>query len=303
MKFLGPDLLGRSPFGVLSVLLLPGLLVVGCVSLTKPDNVTRNCPTGSASSCSNNKDQQLPPDDAKKDMVVNPDQPNSDDTPTFKPDAGLDVPTFVPDSSPDKADSAADNKDTPSADSRNPADVTDVPPPPADQVNGAEPGPEPPAAEPGPEPQNGSEPGKEPGAEPGPELGPEPGPEPPADGGSDTTDSSSASCANATPLTGGNGTTGNFGTVGPYCFVTCDTFQNGWGCSNFSATTDPTVAATKRTLKVNGSPVTCGGTLPAKASGGYYYFELGAGGETWDAIWWSGTAAASCKAPTGGFVP
>jgi hypothetical protein len=307
MKFLGPALTGRITFGFLSALILPGLLVAGCVSLTKPESVTRNCPTGSAPSCSDDPNQHLPPDDAKKDTVANPDQPYVEEAPIVKPDAGPDVSTPVPDSSPDKADAGTD-----SADVRTPADVADASPPPADvtaeKVTGAEPGPEPPAAEPGPEPSSGPEPGNEPGPEPGPELGKEPGaepgsepgPEPPPDAGSDIPDASSFACANATPLTGGN--TGRFETVSAYCFVTCDSMQNGWGCSSFSSTTDPT-DTTKRTLKVNGSPVACGSTLPAKTSGGYYYFELGAGGNVWDQLWWSGTAATSCKAPAGGFVP
>jgi hypothetical protein len=71
--------------------------------------------------------------------------------------------------------------------------------------------------------------------------------------------------------------------------------QNGWGCSSFDTT--------NRTIKVNGTSVTtCGGTLPAKKSG-YYYWDIGAGLNTWDAIWWSGTAATSCTAPAGGFTP
>jgi len=73
MKFLGPALTGRITFGFLSALILPGLLVAGCVSLTKPESVTRNCPTGSAPSCSDDPNQHLPPDDAKKDTVAKPD--------------------------------------------------------------------------------------------------------------------------------------------------------------------------------------------------------------------------------------
>jgi hypothetical protein len=49
--------------------------------------------------------------------------------------------------------------------------------------------------------------------------------------------------------------------------------------------------------------VACGGTLPAKRPGGYYYFEIGHGGHTWDQIYYSGTAAKTCPAPVGGFSP
>ncbi len=163
---------------------------------------------------------------------------------------------------------------------------------PADKVSAAEPGPEPQGAEPGAEPSSGPEPGPEPGRESGPESGPEPAPEPPRDGS--VADGSSAACANATPLTGGNASTGSFGTTNAFCFVTCDSMQYGWGCDSFTEAT--------RTVAVNGTSVTCGGTLPARKSG-YYYFEIAAGGHTWDAIHWSGTAATSCPAPAGGFSP
>jgi len=121
--------------------------------------------------------------------------------------------------------------------------------------------------------------------EPGPEPAPEPGPEPPTDGGS------VAACANAIPVSGGHL---SIGTTNAFCFVTCDTIQFGWGCNSFTSV--------DRVVKVNGTSVTCGGTLPAKKSG-YYYFEIGAGGETWDSISWSGAAATTCTAPSGGFVP
>jgi hypothetical protein len=71
--------------------------------------------------------------------------------------------------------------------------------------------------------------------------------------------------------------------------------QNGWGCSSFSTS--------NRTITVNGTVVTaCSGALPAKKSG-YYYWAISGTGNTWDAVWWSGTAATSCTPPAGGFVP
>ncbi len=294
MTFPDRVLVDKNTLGLLSAMLLPGLLVVGCVSLSKPEVVSQKCPTSSAPTCSDDPNKSNPPgDDAKHDTENSPDLPYSEETGTIKPDGGPDVPSSVPDSAPDTADSATVNKDT-----RDTSDGADTATPPSDvQVDktpGAEPGPELPSAEPGAEPSSGPESGPEPGRESGPEPGPEPGPEAPDAG----PDGPTAACANATPISGGN--TGNFATVGPYCFVTCDSMEHGWGCSSFSS--DP-AASVHRTLNVNGSPVTCGGTLPAKTSGGYYYFDLGAGGNTWDQIWWSGTAATSCKAPAGGFVP
>jgi hypothetical protein len=68
----------------------------------------------------------------------------------------------------------------------------------------------------------------------------------------------------------------------------------GWGCNSFTSA--------DRFVKVNGTVVACGGTLPARKSG-YYYFEIGPGGNTWDQIHYSGTTATTCAAPAGGFVP
>jgi hypothetical protein len=83
-------------------------------------------------------------------------------------------------------------------------------------------------------------------------------------------------------------------TTSPVCFVTCDNIRYGWGC-NFTET--------DRSVKINGTTVKCGDSLPTKRQpGDYYYFEIGAGGHVWDHIWWSGDAATSCAAPAGGFV-
>jgi hypothetical protein len=293
-----PDrlLVDSRTFGCFSALFLSGVFVVGCVSLSKPANVSKNCPTSSAPTCTGDPNRIV---DAAKDGTVDnasSDLPYGPEVPVVKPDAGPEVSPSEPDTAPDQADSATVNNDTKGGDARDLSDGTDTAPPPsdlpADKVSGTEPGPESQGAEPGAEPSSGPEPGPEPGRESGPESGPEPAPEPPRDGSA--TDGSSAACANATPLTGGNGSTGGFGTTNAFCFVTCDSMQYGWGCDSFTEAT--------RTVTVNGTSVTCGGTLPAKKSG-YYYFAIAAGGHTWDAIHWSGTAATSCPAPAGGFSP
>jgi hypothetical protein len=299
-----------SAYRSLLVSLVSGMLVIGCVNLTKPMLVQEcaNAPGG----CTPN---WVPPDAADA-TAGQPDLRSGDEPAVVKHDV-------APDNSPPPADGPADqiapdtaNKDV-IGDTRPPSDpiVSTEPTPPPDDVKsdlpvektvGAEPGPEPqagpepgpepgrePGAEPGPEPgkEPGVEPGPEPGPEPGKEPGPEPGPEPPPDAGS------KAACANAIPITVGSAGavgTGNFNTTSPYCFVTCDSILYGWGCDNFTEA--------RRTVTVNGTSVTCGGALPAKKSG-YYYFAIGAGGENWDAMHWSGTAAASCTAPAGGFTP
>jgi hypothetical protein len=130
------------------------------------------------------------------------------------------------------------------------------------------------------------------------------GPEPSMDGGAEslppidtgkldtTTDLPSFACSSATPVSNNY----SLKATTAACFVTCDDMQYGWGCSSF---TDA-----DRTIKVNGKTVTCGGTLPAKKQpGNYYYFEISAGGHTWDQIHWSGTVATSCTAPVTGFAP
>jgi hypothetical protein len=293
----------------LFLLVLPGLLVGGCVNLTKPKSV-EDC-LKSPMGCANGE---------RRDAAVESDLPLADEPVAPKADAAPDNPLPLidtADSAPLEKDVAPDNRlpsdpapgggDPPSGqDLKN--DIA------AEKAPGPEPGPEPPAVaepvpepsmgaepgpergpEPGPEPQAGAEPGpepgKEPGAEPGPEPGkepgPEPGPEPPPDAGP------AAPCANATPITGGN--SGPFNTTGPFCFVTCDSMQNGWGCSSFSTS--------NRTITINGTAISaCSGTLPAKKNG-YYYWAISGTGNTWDAVWWSGTAATSCTPPAGGFTP
>jgi hypothetical protein len=110
--------------------------------------------------------------------------------------------------------------------------------------------------------------------------------------GTDDVGTSTAACADATAITGSV----TFNTTKAFCFVTCDNTTNGWGCDSFTEKT--------RTVTVNGTAVTCGGTMPPKKTpGGYYYFEIGPGGEIWDAIHFSGPAVASCPAPPGGFSP
>ena len=102
---------------------------------------------------------------------------------------------------------------------------------------------------------------------------------------------SAAACANATPISGSV----SLGTTAAFCFVTCDGTTMGWGCDSFTEK--------ERTVKVNGTSVICGGTLPAQKPGGYYYFEIGAGGHAWDAIHVNGPKVTSCPVPEGGFSP
>ena len=79
-------------------------------------------------------------------------------------------------------------------------------------------------------------------------------------------------CSPAIVKTGGN--TGNFETTGAVCYKVSSNIA-GWGCSNM----------TGRTLLVNDQAVTCGGTLPAKVNGAYY-FEVSAGEYPWASIYW-----------------
>lgn len=310
MKLLGPASVRLRGRASSPLLLFSSLLAVGCVGLTKPQKV-RDCEQASLG-CVNG----APP--ANRDAANDPTQPGpdlaaSDKPTTVSPDAAPDNAPLPPDSPLDTADTATGKDDVP-ADTRSPSDPVadgqtsqnpdgvrnDLP---VEKAPGAESGTEPSGgAEPGPEkgPEPGKEPGPEPGLEPGPEPGPEPGrepgpepaPEPPRDAGS------TAACANATPIGDANGT-GNaiFQTTGAFCFVTCDGMEN-WGCASF----DQTI----RAVKVNGTAVDCGAALPAKKSG-YRYFEIAANataGHTWDAIWWSGTpAATTCTPPAGGFSP
>jgi hypothetical protein len=117
------------------------------------------------------------------------------------------------------------------------------------------------------------------------------GPEAPRDLGN--ADVPNTACPAVNPVTGGHIA---FETKGAVCFVTCDDIQYGWGCDSFNET--------NRAVQVNGTSVKCGAALPAKKNpGNYYYFEIGPGLNTWDAIHWSGTPNASCPTPTGGFTP
>lgn len=77
--------------------------------------------------------------------------------------------------------------------------------------------------------------------------------------------------------------TGDFGTAGAYCFVTCDNIA-GWGCSNLEG----------RTVSVNGTVVSCG-SMPLTAVDGRYQFEVTAGDHTYASIYWWGTSQ-TCSA-------
>ena len=95
---------------------------------------------------------------------------------------------------------------------------------------------------------------------------------PPATGGTasggSTGTPSPAACPNPIePATPGavQGDSGSFGTLEAVCYFVEGNF-NSWNCSNLGG----------RTIAVNGTPVLmCGGPLPAKVDGGYY-FEFGA---------------------------
>ena len=101
-----------------------------------------------------------------------------------------------------------------------------------------------------------------------------------------------AACANAAPIS----VSVSINTTSAFCFVTCDGSTNGWGCDSFTEK--------DRTITVNGTAVKCTDpSLPSKNAGGYYYFEVGAGGHTWDAIHLNGPKATSCPVPPGGFSP
>jgi hypothetical protein len=58
------------------------------------------------------------------------------------------------------------------------------------------------------------------------------------------------------------GSSGSFGTTDAVCYFVSETFNN-WMCSNMGG----------RMVSVNGSTptATCGGQLPAKLDGGYYF--------------------------------
>jgi hypothetical protein len=83
-------------------------------------------------------------------------------------------------------------------------------------------------------------------------------------------------CKPERTLSGGQ--SGNFETMGAFCFRTPDEIA-GWGCSNFDG----------RTVRVNGKTTTCGTVpLPAKVDG-YHYFDATAGTYPWASIHWWGT--------------
>jgi endoglucanase len=79
-------------------------------------------------------------------------------------------------------------------------------------------------------------------------------------------------CSPAVLKSGGQ--TGNFETTGAVCYKVTSNIA-GWGCSNL----------TGRTVLVNDAPVSCGGALPAKVNGAYY-FEVSAGAYPWASIYW-----------------
>jgi hypothetical protein len=298
MKFWDRVLIYRRACIDLPALFLSGLFVAGCVNLAKPETVKTHCSAGSVTCIDNYEpDAYVPPDlgpdgqgdagqDQKSDLAP-PDEPPATD------DVGPDI-VAIPDS---PADEATVNKDVGGTEVRDahgsdtveaPASFDDAP---ADNALDAEPAPEPSGAEPGPEPLSRG-------------LS--------RDLNRDLSRGLSRDLSHrwmaASPMarqppvrmrrpktgSNGGGNSGNFNTTEAFCFVTCDTIANEWGCDNFTEA--------KRTVTVNGTAVKCAGTLPAKISG-YYYFAIGAGGENWDAIHWSGTAATSCTPPAGGFVP
>lgn len=68
---------------------------------------------------------------------------------------------------------------------------------------------------------------------------------------------------------------GIFDTTGPVCKRTAQDIS-GWTCQSFAG----------RTIEVNNVPVTCGGTLPPKYNG-YYYFDISAGAHSYASFnWW-----------------
>ena len=285
MKSLGRVLVRTNTFVSLPALLLPGLLVVGCVSLTKPNDVEKYCSTGSASTCLDNYvlDAYVTPSsgpDANDDVGAepSPDLPYADEpVVSTKDDVGPDL-AVTRDNPPDEADAAVDNNDVTGTDAPNAveADRYDVASPPAD-LGDLEPD---------------SPPDMPTGTDVGQDLQPDLG----LDLGPDilgSTDVPPTACPAVNPVSGKLLT---FDTKSAVCFVTCDFMDNGWGCSSFT-TSD-------RTIKINGTTMAkCGDPLPAKKTGGYYYFEIGAGKNTWDAIWWSGPPVTSCPTPSGGFSP
>ena len=259
----------------LPVLLLLGLGSAACVSLAKPDPVEDACPTPNAATCVDHVAErsdsgQATPKVTRHDAAAKPGGDTRDD-------GDVDA----------KAMGAPDAASTP------PEDSSDLPEPPPEQ--GAE---SRGAAELSPEPPPEFEAESPP--EPSPERTPTSGPEPALDAGA-ASDGAVAACANAKTING-NGivsiSTNAFDTVDAYCFVTCDNILY-WGCSSFNSS-DGSIDQ-GRTVKVNGITTKCGGELPPKTPGGYFYFEFGPGGHVWDSIWWLGPPGTSC--PTAGFTP
>jgi hypothetical protein len=88
-----------------------------------------------------------------------------------------------------------------------------------------------------------------------------------ANGGGSGSPSPAACPDPRAPATSGaaQGDSGSFGTLEAVCYFVEGTF-NSWNCSNLGG----------RTISVNGTPMPlCGGPLPEKVDGGYY-FEFGA---------------------------
>jgi fibronectin type 3 domain-containing protein len=90
------------------------------------------------------------------------------------------------------------------------------------------------------------------------------------------------------------GHTGKFNTTGAICFVTCDSITGGFQC----------YATTSRTIRINGSTVSCG-SLPTAAAKTppYNVIDITAGttGSDQDEIWWWGTYyAGTCAIPAAG---
>jgi hypothetical protein len=74
------------------------------------------------------------------------------------------------------------------------------------------------------------------------------------------------------------GNSGGFGTTGAVCYFVDDMF-NTWACSNLGG----------RMVSVNGGTpsATCGGTLPARIDGGYYFeFTMSTSGVDYTSFYW-----------------
>ena len=215
---------------------------------------------------------------------------NNDDinSPPASPDAG-----YAP--KPDSPDSAADSV-IPAKPEAAVAGPADRPPDPAPDANpAAEPVAEPNGPEPSPRPEPLPEPVPEPswqpdmGAAPRADSGrnsPETTPEPPIDGAA-----SAGACASPKPLREAPLPSAPRRRSASSLAIAC----NSAGVVRRS--TRPSDHHGQR----RGGQVRRHPSSPTSA--GYYYFQIGPGGHTWDQIWYSGTAAASCPSPDGGFVP